>query len=108
MSTGAISGTVSGPGGVPLTAGTTGEVDVFTSSGGFVTVVTFSDDGAYTVSDLAPGDYKLGFYASDAYPLTWWRDSRSRARAALVSVVGGTTTGDISPQLLMGGTITGT
>ncbi len=106
--TGAISGTVSGPGGAPLVPGTEGDVDVLTSSGGYVTTVGFSDDGAYTVGGLAPGDYKLGFALPDVYASMWWRDSRSLATATPVHVVAGSTTGGISPQLRIGGTITGT
>jgi hypothetical protein len=99
---GAISGTVSGPGGVPLVAGTTGCLAVFSSSDEYLGAASFSDDGVYTVTGLATGDYNLGFQTSAMYLLSWWKDATSLSTATPVHVVQGATTGDISPQLLDG------
>lgn len=62
--------------------------------------------GEYTVTGLAPGDYKVQFSASGALLGEWYADAADAASAAAVSVTAGAST-TVHAQLTIGATITG-
>lgn len=66
--------------------------------------------GAYTVSDLQPGAYRVGFFASGSGARImpeWWEDAETAEAAADVIVTADETTTDVSPELPLAGRIAG-
>ncbi|MEI6622958.1 MAG: carboxypeptidase-like regulatory domain-containing protein, partial [Actinomycetes bacterium] len=109
---GIITGTVSGPGGAALTAGTSGTISIYGPNGSY-RYGTFGSDGSFGVTNLDTGDYQLRFYADTGnYEPGWWLNSsanaNTQATAAVIHVVRGSTTTNINPRLVVGGAITGT
>ena len=66
-------------------------------------------DGTFTITGLAPGDYRVGARASDqGLAGEFYDDTTDRDLAARVSVSAGQTTPDIDSPLELGGSISGT
>ena len=67
-------------------------------------------DGSYRVGGLETGDYTVYFSTEDASTSVldeWWDDADTKATATPVAVTEGQTTAGISPQLAVGGEISG-
>ena len=65
-------------------------------------------DGTYTISGLAPGQYKVYAYSSETYYLSEWYDNTyDFGTAATVTVNDGQTTQNIDYSLTLGGLIYG-
>ena len=102
---GSITGTVTGPGGVPLLAGTYGFIRAYDSNGDSVGYGYFDADpqegaGAYQIDGLSAGAYKLRVISqSYRYRTQWWNLDLSAAAADPVNVVLGQTTNGINPAL---------
>ena len=109
---GKIAGTITGPGGASLAAGTTGTVSVFDSAGDEVATKFFSQTGVFEVKGLEPGPYKLRVWPDDqsVYAREWWQDAATLEEADPITVLSTATTG-VNPQLDVpagiGGTVTG-
>jgi hypothetical protein len=72
-----------------------------------VTSAQTNASGNYTISNLAPGKYKLFFYVYASNHLAeWWNDRQSFSQANLVTVTGGGTSA-ANAQLAVGGRISG-
>jgi hypothetical protein len=107
--TGSIGGTVSPVGGGAL-AGSNIDVDVFDSSGASVSSSSVNPKtGAYRVSGLVGGSYRLRFRDSaKIYLGEWYNDKATFETATPVSVTVGATTSSINAQLSQAGKIMGT
>ena len=105
---GSISGTVYEADGVTPV----GDADVWADSydccaGGEGTRT--APDGTFTISGLAPGDYRVGARASDqGLVREFYDDTTDGELAARVSVSAGQTTPDIDFSLELGGSVSGT
>ncbi|MCH6231853.1 carboxypeptidase-like regulatory domain-containing protein [Microbacterium sp. CFH 31415] len=65
-------------------------VSVVPTDGSAAVVASTDSAGAYTVSDLAPGEYKVHFDAAGPTFLDeWWDDAASEAEASVITVVDG-------------------
>ncbi len=104
-----VSGTVTGPGGVPADGV---EVTAYVPSGedpgeyDSVAYATTASNGTYAMA-LKDGTYRLGFESpSFAYASEFWQDKQTLSTATPVTVAGANITG-ISPILAAGSGITG-
>ena len=108
-----ISGTVTGPGDVPLAGVLVGACPALFSGprGGCGDVHTTTDvDGNYVLAGLAPGSYSVTFDGAPDYPFGIWSASgyvRDRNDGTAVDVTTGDVAG-IDMSLPAGGTISGT
>ncbi len=83
-------------------------VDVYDSSGNFLTAAATAADGTYAVSGLGSGSYRVGFQpASGNYGPQFYNGKSSLASADPVAVSAGSTTSGIDAALLAGGRLTG-
>ena len=112
---GAITGTVTDGNTHEAISGV--QVDVYDSSGAFVSSGTSSSTGQYTVGYLQPGTYQVGFYGQDSASQSvtqYYNQEATLAAADPVTVTAGATTSGINSQLdsvptnLSAPTITGT
>ena len=102
----AVAGTVTGPAGAPLAAGTSGEVKAVPADDpGAVSEFrygSFGDDGSFTVTGLSDGNYKLQIQAGGAggtrYVTEWWQDAVDVDTATPLALAAGTVT-HVSPEL---------
>jgi Carboxypeptidase regulatory-like domain len=108
--TGSVTGVVTGPGGVPLEGV---EVDIyaqFPTNGEIIWGAGTNAEGAYVISNLPPGDYKLLFgYANQNSPFTqeWYDDAFDEASADLVHVADGAAITDVNVQMAVGAKLAG-
>jgi putative cell wall-binding protein len=102
---GVITGTVTGPGGVPL------EGALVTATGeDTIQTATTDEAGAYTITELPTGTYTVSFRDtrnSGTLATEWWQNSDSVSGATEVDVVSGKTDAGIDAQLGLGATISG-
>ena len=87
---GGIAGLVRGPGHTPV-AGICAEAVPLSDglSSGLGTVIGVSTAGGYTITDLAPGEYKVRFEVgcgARGYLTRWYKNARTRQQAAIVRV----------------------
>ncbi|GAB3880350.1 beta strand repeat-containing protein [Terrabacter terrigena] len=69
---------------------------------------TTGSTGAWSMTDLPPGDYDLQFDASDtAYLSQWWSSATSRADASIISAAAGGTLPGLNASLTRGATVSG-
>ena len=107
-SAGAISGTVTGsdrPG-----VGIEGvDVIAFTEFGEEATTATTDSNGAYELSSLPVGSYRVQFgtAAVPTYAPQWWKNKPNFDEATEILVKSGTTTAGRDSVLVLGGTISG-
>ena len=97
---GSISGTVKNGQGVGL--GNV-NVQVFDTSGYFASSTMSGSNGAYTVSSLAAGNYKVCFYAPSGYRTEWYNDKAGQDLADWVAVTVPNVTSGIDAVLEPGG-----
>ncbi len=103
---GRISGTVTGPGGVPVPGA---EVDAWQRDGNDYGYVETTSDGSYTIFGLNPGTYVVEFYPPDGSGLVpELYDDAPYSSPTEVVVVAGLTTSGIDAELSEGGSISGT
>jgi hypothetical protein len=103
---GTITGTVTNAAGDPVP-----NVSVFLESptGGFGGSADTNSAGAYTVDQLAAGQYDVDFTPSAGnYLAQWWNDQPTQATANSVALTTGSTAAGIDAQLASGATISGT
>jgi hypothetical protein len=96
---GSISGTVSGPGGAPLTGVCVAAVG---TGRGATPVIAVTARGGYATADLTPGRYRVEFSSgcgAVGYVTQWWRKAGSAAAATIVTVTAGSTVTGISAAL---------
>ena len=103
---GTIEGTITGPGGTALPAGTWGDIDAFDSSGDWAGDGDLGEGGTFQVRGLDPGAYRLRIVV-DGFADEWWQDKASLGTATPVTVTAGAVT-SINPQVDVGGAIAGT
>jgi len=84
------------------------EVDVYDSSGGFVSSVQTASNGTYIVPGLATGSYKVGFVPGGTYLPQFYNGKATLTAADPVAVTAGSTTSGINAALAAGGQISGT
>lgn len=97
-----ISGTVSEDGAAPTHC-----VDVFVN--GPSPDNTYTSDGSYAITGLAPGSYAVQFVdCSDAYAPQWYDGASTRDSAAPVTVAAGETRSGINADLHAAASISGT
>ena len=99
---GTITGVVSGKtaNGTVFPAGNA-TLTVYASDGSVVSDYVMTDgDGGYTVTNLAPGSYKIDFVpqgdTTDFVP-QWWKNKSTEATATAIVIKGGQTKSNISP-----------
>ena len=97
---GSISGTVKNGQGVGI--GNV-NVQVFDTSGYFASSTMSGSNGAYTVSSLATGSYKVRFNAPSGYLSEWYNNKATYDAANLVAVTVPKTTSGINAVLGPGG-----
>ena len=103
VESGSITGTITGPGGLPASA----NVDVFTPDRYVVRGSSAGADGSFTVDGLKPGQYKLMVSPDiEDYAGEWWPDAPSNVEASVITVTAGQAT-PVTVQLDAAGTITG-
>jgi hypothetical protein len=108
--TGGIAGVVTGPGGAPLQGV---EADVYLQPGNIIQVgwgAITDATGAYAVSNLPAGDYKVLFgYANVNSPIApeWYDDAFDLSSADLVPVAEGAVTTGINAELAVGAKVSG-
>ena len=84
-------------------------VTAYDSNGNEVGFANTDANGQYTISQLAVGSYKVGFYACGGnYSPQFYSGESSLATAAVVAVTAGSTTTGIDAALAPGGQISGT
>lgn len=107
---GSITGNVTGPGGLGM-AGV--EVLVYEVDPPVVLlelrqVVVTAADGSYSVTGLAPGNYKVLFQPADGFSSPeWYRDAADNAAAELIALLPGETVGKVDAALVQGGRVSG-
>jgi hypothetical protein len=102
---GAISGTVTNPGGLP---NPNVSVELFDSSGAEIPASVSWSDGTYTASGLLPGAYKVDFVpTSTALASQFYNGAVTLASASAVNVASGQTTANVSVTLAAGATVSG-
>ncbi|MHA3837558.1 carboxypeptidase regulatory-like domain-containing protein [Terrabacter sp. AAH1] len=73
-----------------------------------VATATTGSTGAWTMTDLPPGDYDLQFDASDtAYLSQWWSAATTRDRAGVLSATAGVTLSGLDASLTRAATVSG-
>ena len=80
---------------------------------GEFTAVRASAHGRYRFSGLAAGRYRVQFVtqgcgSTSRYLPQWWKNAKTRSRAAVIHLRAGQTRNGISAVLILGGQITGT
>ena len=110
--TGSISGTVHGPGGATLAAGTDVDVEVYSHAGEYVGGETADpDDFSYHVSGLDTGSYDVHFSSRSpvgvGYLRSWWNGAQDQSSATSVPVIDGQDSSGIDPNLGEGSAISG-
>lgn len=108
---GTISGTVADESGTPV-AGVEVVALRYAEEWGYwqwQSSTTSGEDGAYALADLIPGEYKLQFLptASTGFVSEWWADAVDEASATPLTLEGAAIITDISPVLMLGGSISG-
>jgi len=106
-----ITGTVTGPGGVPLSGI---EVAIFGDVGGgqfgYLMSTGTNSSGSYAVP-LSPGNYKVAFKSPDSAPheyvTEFYDDAATLAAAKVVPVISEQVTPNVNAELTPGGRITG-
>jgi hypothetical protein len=96
---GSITGTVTGPGGAPLTGVC---VSATGTSGGATPVIAVTASGSYTIAELSPGRYRVEFFSgcgAAGYATQWWHNASSAATAAIVTVTAGSAVTGINAAL---------
>jgi hypothetical protein len=86
-------------------------LEVFNAATGTSAGYGYTDSsGAFTVSGLSAGDYKLRFvsYYNSGYLDQWYGNKADIASATLITVLNASTTSGINFELIRGGSITGT
>ncbi len=96
---GSITGTVTGPGSLPL-----GGVcaAAFRAGGGKTPVIAVTARGRYALVELTPGQYRVEFSSgcgAAGYVTQWWRNAASAKTAAVVTVTAGSTVTGIGAAL---------
>lgn len=103
-----ISGTVTAPGGVPISFA---QVTAYTQYGDWGGSASTNASGSYTISGLIGGSYLLKFDGTGAYASEWYSNQSSATSATPVTVADGGAVSDINAELNPGarfsGTITG-
>jgi hypothetical protein len=101
---GTISGTVTAPGGVPLSAVQVTAYTIYGDRGGYA----YSDaSGNYQVTGLIAGSYILEFKPGSGYAVEWYNNQPTALTAASVTVSTGGTTGTINAQMELGARFSG-
>ncbi len=101
---GAITGVVSGPGGIPGMVVNAYRV----SSGGYSSESTYTGpDGSYKIQGLIPGDYKVKFSPTVTFIEQWYAGAGDEDSAQTISVTSGAILPNINATLSQGGVITG-
>jgi Carboxypeptidase regulatory-like domain len=100
---GAISGSVSGPGGGTV-AGICATATLASGSAGLggQPVVAVTRHSGYSLLDLVPGKYRVEFTSgcgASGYKTQWWKAKSSAGLATLITVTAATTTTDITAAL---------
>ena len=81
---GSVTGSVTGPGGAPLTG-----VCVTAFGTGAAPVIAVTAGGGYTLGDLTPGRYRVEFSSgcgAVGYATQWWKNASSAAAATVITV----------------------
>ncbi len=104
--TGAISGNVSDPNGLPVYECV---IVVYDENYNYIGDGVPDPSGNYSVSDIPAGNYKLflDYYGSQDWADEWYQNASSFADANIVSVTEGETTGNIDFELDWAGVISG-
>jgi parallel beta-helix repeat protein len=86
------------------------QVEAYNATAGVFINSGYSDNtGAYSISGLMAGEYKLRFYQSNStYLSQWYSDKANLVSATSVTVTNANTTGGINVSLQKAGSITGT
>jgi hypothetical protein len=96
---GSIAGTVTGPGGAPLTGVCVAAVG---TGRGATPVVTVAARGGYAIAGLSPGRYRVEFSSgcgAVGYLTQWWRGAGSARTATVITVAAGSTVTGIGAAL---------
>jgi hypothetical protein len=94
---GSVTGSVTGPGGAPLTG-----VCVTALGTGAAPVIAVTAGGGYTLGDLTPGRYRVEFSSgcgAVGYATQWWKNAGSAAAATVITVAADATVSGISAAL---------
>ena len=96
---GSVTGSVTGPGGTPLTGVCVSAVGL---SRGAVPVIAVTAGGGYTLGGLSPGRYRVEFSSgcgAVGYATQWWKNAGSAAAATVITVAADATVAGISAAL---------
>lgn len=101
---GYIAGTVTNAGNAPMSNVTVQAYEQVSGSPSVLRKTGFTDaNGAYRLNELGTASYRVKFTDnSGTCPVEWWDNAANEGSATNVDVVGGLTTGGISPQLCVG------
>ena len=94
---GSVTGSVTGPGGAPLTG-----VCVTAFGTGAAQVIAVTAGGGYTLADLTPGRYRVEFSSgcgAVGYATQWWKNASSAAAATVITVAADATVTGISAAM---------
>jgi hypothetical protein len=95
---GSVTGSVTGPGGVPLTGVCVSAI----GPRGAAPVIAVTAGGGYTLGDLTPGRYRVEFSSgcgAAGYATQWWKNASSAAAATVITVAADTTVTGISAAM---------
>jgi hypothetical protein len=96
---GSVTGSVTGPGGAPLTGVC---VSAISPARGAAPVIAVTAGGGYTLGDLTPGRYRVEFSSgcgAVGYATQWWKNAGSAAAATIITVTADATVTGISAAL---------
>jgi hypothetical protein len=94
---GSVAGSVTGPGGAPLTG-----VCVTALGTGAAPVIAVTAAGGYTLGGLTPGRYRVEFSSgcgAAGYATQWWKNASTAAAATVITVAADATVTGISAAL---------
>jgi 5-hydroxyisourate hydrolase-like protein (transthyretin family) len=100
-----IAGTVTVDGDGALTSG---QVTAYAVDGNYAGSTSIDSKGAYALTALTPGDYKVEFSTWQGNALAeWWDDKPDRESATTITVASGQVRGGIDAELARSATISG-
>lgn len=104
---GSISGTVTYEGGTGPLPASGARVQAYDADGDFAATAITDEQGDYTLTYLAAGDYTVNFSRWQNNAPQWWPAAADQGSAQAVAVAGAKPTSDIDATLVTGAALTG-